>query len=107
MPTFDELGVAYGNDTSWYALFAPPARRPVSSPRSMPTPIAILADADMKERATKLGFRLVGGSPEKLGAICERDRQMGQGREGGGAGAEVTRHSGARALAREAGIDIR
>jgi hypothetical protein len=22
----------------------------------------------MKERATKLGFRLVGGSPEKLGA---------------------------------------
>src|ERR1700683_3145561 len=25
VPTFDQLGVAYGNDTSWYALFAPAA----------------------------------------------------------------------------------
>src|SRR5580700_553778 len=68
VPTFDELGVAYGNDTSWYALFAP-----AGSPREIIGKInadtnKILADTDRKERATKLGFRLVGGSPEALGA---------------------------------------
>jgi tripartite-type tricarboxylate transporter receptor subunit TctC len=68
VPTFDELGVAYGNDTSWYALFAP-----AGTPRAVVAKInadtnKILADADMKERATKLGFRLVGGAPEQLGA---------------------------------------
>ncbi|MGA8495900.1 MAG: tripartite tricarboxylate transporter substrate binding protein [Xanthobacteraceae bacterium] len=68
VPTFDELGVAYGNDTSWYALFAP-----AGTPRDVIVKInadtnTILADTDMRERATKLGFRLVGGSPEQLGA---------------------------------------
>jgi tripartite-type tricarboxylate transporter receptor subunit TctC len=68
VPTFDELGVAYGNDTSWYALFAP-----AGAPRDVIAKInadtnKILADSDMKERATKLGFRLVGGAPEQLGA---------------------------------------
>jgi tripartite-type tricarboxylate transporter receptor subunit TctC len=68
VPTFDELGVAYGNDTSWYALFAPAA-----TPRDAISKInadtnRVLADPDMKERAQKLGFRLVGGTPEQLGA---------------------------------------
>ena len=66
--TFDELGVAYGNDTSWYALFAPAATpQPVIAKINANTN-RVLADADMKQRATKLGFRLVGGSPEQLGA---------------------------------------
>jgi tripartite-type tricarboxylate transporter receptor subunit TctC len=68
VPTFDELGVAYGNDTSWYALFAP-AGTPTAVVAKINTDTnKILADADMKERATKLGFRLVGGTPEALGA---------------------------------------
>jgi tripartite-type tricarboxylate transporter receptor subunit TctC len=68
VPTFDELGVAYGNDTSWYALFAPAgAPRDVIAKINVDTN-KILVEADMKERATKLGFRLVGGSPEQLGA---------------------------------------
>jgi tripartite-type tricarboxylate transporter receptor subunit TctC len=66
--TFDELGVAYGNETSWYALFAP-----AGTPRDIVAKIntdtnRVLADADMKERAEKLGFGLVGGSPEQLAA---------------------------------------
>jgi len=66
VPTFDELGVAYGNDTSWYALFAPAATpHPIIVKINTDTN-RVLADVDMKERATKLGFRLVGGSPEKL-----------------------------------------
>ena len=68
IPTFDELGVAYGNDTSWYALFAPAA-----TPRDAIAKInadinRVLTDADMKERAQKLGFRLVVGTPDELGA---------------------------------------
>jgi len=67
VPTFDELGVAYGTDTSWYGLFAP-----AGTPRAIIDKInadtaKVLETADMKERATQLGFRLVGGSPEKLG----------------------------------------
>ena len=68
VPTFDELGVAYGNDTSWYALFAP-AATPADVIEKINAGINhVLTDADMKERATKLGFRLVGGAPEELGA---------------------------------------
>ena len=68
VPTFDELGVAYGNDTSWYALFAPAGTPPAVVAKINADTNKILADADMKERATKLGFRLVGGAPEALGA---------------------------------------
>jgi tripartite-type tricarboxylate transporter receptor subunit TctC len=67
VPTFDELGVAYGSDTSWYALFAP-----AGTPREVIAKInadtnRVLIDADMTQRAQKLGFRLVGGAPETLG----------------------------------------
>jgi tripartite-type tricarboxylate transporter receptor subunit TctC len=65
--TFDQLGVAYGNDTSWYALFAPAATPQAVIAKINADTNRVLADADMKERATKLGFRLVGGSPEQLG----------------------------------------
>ena len=68
VPTFDELGVAYGNDTSWYALFAPAGTPPGVVAKVNADTNKILADADMKERATKLGFRLVGGAPQQLGA---------------------------------------
>jgi len=68
VPTFDELGVAYGNDTSWYALFAPAGTPPAVVGKINAATNKILADPDTKERATKIGFRLVGGSPEQLGA---------------------------------------
>lgn len=69
VPTFDELGVAYGNDTSWYALFVPAGTpQPIIAKINADT-LHVLADANMKERATALGFRLVGGSPEALGAF--------------------------------------
>jgi tripartite-type tricarboxylate transporter receptor subunit TctC len=68
VPTFDELGVAYGNDTSWYALFAPAGTPQPVIAKINADANRVIADTDMKERATKLGFRLVGGSPEKLGA---------------------------------------
>jgi tripartite-type tricarboxylate transporter receptor subunit TctC len=85
VPTFDQLGVAYGNDTSWYALFAPAATpQPVIAKINADTN-RVLAEADMKGRATKLGFRLVGGSPEQLGAHLrnEIDKWAKIAKEGG------------------------
>ena len=73
VPTFDDLGVAYGNDTSWYALFAPAGTPPGVIAKINADTNKILVDADMKERATKLGFRLVGGSPEALGTHLRSD----------------------------------
>jgi tripartite-type tricarboxylate transporter receptor subunit TctC len=73
VPTFDELGVAYGNDTSWYALFAPAGTPPAIIAKINADTNRVIADADMKERATKLGFRLVGGTPQQLGAYLRSD----------------------------------
>lgn len=33
----------------------------------------ILAQPDMKERETALGYRFIGGGPEKLGAMLEHE----------------------------------
>jgi tripartite-type tricarboxylate transporter receptor subunit TctC len=73
VPTFDELGVAYGTDTSWYGLFAP-----TGTPRAIIDKIngataKVLDTPDMKERATQLGFRLVGGTPEQLGTYLKNE----------------------------------
>ena len=49
----------------------------------------------MKARATKLGFRLVGGSPEQLGAHLRSEiDKWAKVAKAAGLGAEVTRHSG-------------
>ena len=87
VPTFDELGVAYGNDTSWYALFAP-----AGTPRDDHRQDQCRHQQNSRRRRhegardkTRLppGRRLAGTTRR---ASEERDRQMGQGREGGGAG---------------------
>jgi tripartite-type tricarboxylate transporter receptor subunit TctC len=73
VPTFNELGVAYGDDTSWYALFAPKAT-PIDIVAKINADTAqMLTTPDMKQRADQLGFRLVGGSPEKLGDYLKKD----------------------------------
>jgi tripartite-type tricarboxylate transporter receptor subunit TctC len=73
VPTFDELGVAYGNDTSWYALFAPSGTPQQIVAKINADTNRVIADADMKARATALGFRLVGGSPQRLGALLHSE----------------------------------
>ena len=66
IPTFTELGIKMGEESSWYAFFAP---------KGTPKPIVekvnrelerILALPEMKEREAALGYRFIGGSPEKL-----------------------------------------
>jgi tripartite-type tricarboxylate transporter receptor subunit TctC len=73
VPTFAELGVPYGNDTSWYALFAPAGTPPAIIAKINGDTDRMLTDPDLKSRVTKLGFRLVGSSPEQLGTYLKNE----------------------------------
>jgi tripartite-type tricarboxylate transporter receptor subunit TctC len=72
VPTFREQGVEFG-ESSWYAFFAP---------KGTPKPILAKINADVehtltlpnvKERGATLGFRFVGGPPEKLAAFLRSE----------------------------------
>ena len=59
VPTFNELGIGFVDESSWYALFAPRG-----TPKEIVAKIngdmaRILSLPDMKERETTLGYRLV------------------------------------------------
>jgi len=73
LPTFTELGIKMGEESSWYALFAP---------KGTPRPIIdkinrdvkkVLAMPDMTEREAQLGYRFIGGSPEELAEFLKHD----------------------------------
>jgi tripartite-type tricarboxylate transporter receptor subunit TctC len=73
VPTFNELGVKFVDETSWYALFVPKG-----TPKEVITRIntdveRILTMPDVKEKAVTLGYRYVGGSPEKLDAFLRAE----------------------------------
>lgn len=67
IPTMSELGITMGEESSWYGFFAP---------KGTPRPIIekvnrdlqrVIDMPDMREREAQLGYRFIGGSPEKLG----------------------------------------
>ena len=73
VPTFQELGVGFVDETSWYALFAPKG-----TPKEIVAKIngdmnRILALPDMKEREATLGYRFIGGSPDELATMLKRE----------------------------------
>jgi tripartite-type tricarboxylate transporter receptor subunit TctC len=73
VPTFQELGVGFVDETSWYALFAPRG-----TPKEIVAKInadmnRILALPDMKERETALGYRFIGGTPDALAAMLKHE----------------------------------
>ena|SRR5450631_1007604 len=73
VPTFEEIGVPFVAETSWYGIYAPKG-----TPREIIAKInkdvnLILESPDVKERSTPLGFRLIGGPPEKLRAKLESE----------------------------------
>jgi len=73
VPTFSELGVKFVDETSWYALFAPKGT-PKEIIGKVNTDVErILALLDVKEKAVTLGYRYVGGSPQKLDAFLKHE----------------------------------
>ena len=68
IPTLTEVGIKMGEESSWYGFFAP---------KGTPKPIidkinkdlqAVIDMPDMREREVQLGYRFIGGPPEKLGS---------------------------------------
>jgi tripartite-type tricarboxylate transporter receptor subunit TctC len=73
VPTFQELGVPFVAETSWYGIFAPKG-----TPRHIVEKInrdvnAVLALPDVKARGATLGYRFAGGPPERLGALLKSE----------------------------------
>jgi hypothetical protein len=69
--------------TTWYGLAAPASCRRRSRRRSTRTSTPVLAMPDVQERLDTYGAEDGGGSPEKFAQFHpERDREVGQGRQG-------------------------
>jgi tripartite-type tricarboxylate transporter receptor subunit TctC len=68
IPTMSELGIKMGEESSWYGFFAPKG-----TPKAIIEKInrdlqKVIDSPDMREREVQLGYRFIGGPPEKLGA---------------------------------------
>jgi tripartite-type tricarboxylate transporter receptor subunit TctC len=68
VPTLTEVGIKMSEESSWYGFFAPKG-----TPKAIIDQVnrdieKVLAMPDMKEREVQLGYRFIGGPPEKLGA---------------------------------------
>jgi tripartite-type tricarboxylate transporter receptor subunit TctC len=73
VPTFKEQGVAMEEESTWFALFAPKG-----TPKEIVAKVnadveRILAQPDVKERGVTLGYRYVGGSPDKLAGFLKSE----------------------------------
>jgi tripartite-type tricarboxylate transporter receptor subunit TctC len=72
-PTFNELGVKFVDETSWYALFAPKGTRKEIIAKVNAELARILALPDVREKGVTLGYRYIGGPPEKLAAFLNSE----------------------------------
>jgi tripartite-type tricarboxylate transporter receptor subunit TctC len=71
--TIAESGVAGFELSSWYAIFAP-AAAPVEIVRTLhQQTVKALGSAGMREQFAGLGAEPVGGTPEELPAVVQRD----------------------------------
>ena len=69
VPTFNELGVKFVDETSWYALFAPKGTLKEIITKVNAELERVLALPDVREKGVTLGYRYIGGAPEKLAAF--------------------------------------
>jgi tripartite-type tricarboxylate transporter receptor subunit TctC len=73
VPTFQELGIGFVDESSWYALFAPRGTPKEIIAKVNADMTRILALPEMKERETTLGYRFIGGPPDKLAALLKHE----------------------------------
>jgi tripartite-type tricarboxylate transporter receptor subunit TctC len=73
VPTFNELGVKFVDETSWYALFAPKGTRKEIIAKINAELARILALPGVREKGVTLGYRYIGGPPEKLAAFLSSE----------------------------------
>jgi tripartite-type tricarboxylate transporter receptor subunit TctC len=73
VPTFKELGFAMEEESTWFGFFAPKG-----TPKDVIAKVngdveRILAQDDVKARGVTLGFRYIGGPPDKLAAFLKNE----------------------------------
>ena len=73
IPTFQELGVGFVDETSWYALLAPKGTPKAIIAKVNADMNRILALPDMKARETTLGYRFIGGTPDALATMLRHE----------------------------------
>jgi tripartite-type tricarboxylate transporter receptor subunit TctC len=73
LPTMSEAGVPGFQASSWFAVFAP-AKTPRPVINKLNTEIVKVIHApELRDRMTALGFEVVGGTPEELGAFLKAE----------------------------------
>ncbi len=73
VPTFNELGIGFVDESSWYALFAPRGTSKEIVAKINSDMARILSLPEMKERETTLGYRFIGGSSDQLAAMLRHE----------------------------------
>jgi tripartite-type tricarboxylate transporter receptor subunit TctC len=73
IPTFKEQGVAMEEESTWFAFFAPRG-----TPREVIAKVnadvaRVLAQPDVKARSVTLGYRFIGGPPDKLSVFLKAE----------------------------------
>jgi tripartite-type tricarboxylate transporter receptor subunit TctC len=73
LPTMKELNITTGEESSWYAFMAPKGTPKAILDKVNRDLEKVLAMPDMKEREAQLGYRFIGGPPEKLAAFLKTE----------------------------------
>jgi tripartite-type tricarboxylate transporter receptor subunit TctC len=73
VPTFKELGVGFSDESSWYALFAPKGTSKAIIAKVNADMARVIALPDVKEREATMGYRFIGGPPDKLDAFLKSE----------------------------------
>jgi tripartite-type tricarboxylate transporter receptor subunit TctC len=73
VPTFKESGVAFVEESTWFGLFVPRGTPQEIVDRLNRDLTRILAQPDLKQRGATLGFRFIGGPPDRLAALLRSE----------------------------------
>jgi tripartite-type tricarboxylate transporter receptor subunit TctC len=73
VPTFKEEGVAMEEESTWFGLFAPKGTSKDIVTKINADVERILALPDLQARSGTLGYRFIGGTPEKLAVFLKNE----------------------------------
>ena len=73
VPTFGEEGVAFVEESTWFGIFVPKGTPKPTIAKLNSDVEQVLAQPAMQARAAQLGFRLIGGPPERLAGLLRSE----------------------------------
>jgi tripartite-type tricarboxylate transporter receptor subunit TctC len=73
LPTMIELGINMKDESSWYGFFAPKGTPKAIIDKVNRDLQTVIDSPEMRERELQLGYRFIGGPPEKLAAYLKAE----------------------------------